>query len=222
MGSCRVSFPYGCELAGDALAEGARREIIEARASSLSAPALSEPQEQAAPQPTAEAPFALTIEGARGREIYALNEAAHDAGLRAGDLLSNARLEGGRSRHPRRRTRGGRGSPHPSRPLVRALHADRLPWRDANGLDGLYLEVEGSAHLFGGEEGLVRDVLQRCARASLTPRLAIADTPGASWGIARFGRKRALDHSLGRERKRSPPFPCSPAPPRETLTLARA
>jgi protein ImuB len=53
--------------------------------------------------------------------------------------------------------------------------------------DGLWIESAGSAHLFGGEPGLVADLIARLARKGLHVRLAIADTPGAAWAVARFG-----------------------------------
>jgi len=52
--------------------------------------------------------------------------------------------------------------------------------------DGLRLDVSGVAHLFGGEEGLVRDIRQRFARLGLTARVAIAATAAAAWALARF------------------------------------
>jgi protein ImuB len=53
--------------------------------------------------------------------------------------------------------------------------------------DGLRLDVSGVAHLFGGEEGLVRDV-QRCfAGIGLTTRIAIAPTAAAAWALSHFG-----------------------------------
>lgn len=52
---------------------------------------------------------------------------------------------------------------------------------------GLWLDITGCAHLFGGEAGLAEDMALRLSRAGLTARLAVADTPGAAWAAARFG-----------------------------------
>ncbi|HEY3695063.1 MAG TPA: DNA polymerase Y family protein [Phenylobacterium sp.] len=51
--------------------------------------------------------------------------------------------------------------------------------------DGLFLDVDGVAHLWGGEQGLMDDFRRRLARAGLPFRLAVADTPGAAWALAR-------------------------------------
>jgi protein ImuB len=52
---------------------------------------------------------------------------------------------------------------------------------------GLWLDVTGCAHLFGGEEALLADIAARFARAGFRPRAALAATPGAAWALARYG-----------------------------------
>ncbi len=61
-------------------------------------------------------------------------------------------------------------------------------WDEASGADGLFLDIAGCAHLFGGEEPLLADLSRRLRTFGLAPRLAIADTAGASWALARYGR----------------------------------
>lgn len=51
---------------------------------------------------------------------------------------------------------------------------------------GVWLNVSGCAHLFGGERDLLEDLLARLARSGFTAVAAIADTPGAAWAVARF------------------------------------
>jgi protein ImuB len=53
--------------------------------------------------------------------------------------------------------------------------------------DGLYLDIEGVAHLWGGEAALMADFRRRLAQAGLPVRLAVADTPAAAWALARYG-----------------------------------
>lgn len=55
---------------------------------------------------------------------------------------------------------------------------------------GLMLDITGCAHLFGGEVAMRRDILDRLARQDLRVTAAVADTPGAAWALARFGRQR--------------------------------
>lgn len=49
----------------------------------------------------------------------------------------------------------------------------------------LILEVSGSAHLYGGEEGLLDAIAERCARLGHLARVVIADDPVAAIAIAR-------------------------------------
>ena len=66
------------------------------------------------------------------------------------------------------------------------------PWTAASGLEpggaaGLWLDVSGCAHLFGGEAALLADLTGRLARVGYTARAGLADTTGAAWAAARFG-----------------------------------
>lgn len=55
--------------------------------------------------------------------------------------------------------------------------------------DGLWLDVTGTTHLFGGEERFCRRAVRFLRRLGLTARIAIADTPGAAHAVARFGQR---------------------------------
>ena len=57
--------------------------------------------------------------------------------------------------------------------------------------DGLLLDVTGCAHLFGGEAALARDLVTRLAQQGLRARVAVADTVGCAWGVARYGKPAA-------------------------------
>lgn len=59
---------------------------------------------------------------------------------------------------------------------------------EESGLAGLMLDISGCAHLFGGEAALLDDLLRRLRRLGYAARAALADTPGAAWALARFGR----------------------------------
>ncbi len=53
--------------------------------------------------------------------------------------------------------------------------------------DGLILDVTGCAHLWGGEKKYLTDIYKRLKDFGYDIRIAIADTIGAAWAIARFG-----------------------------------
>lgn len=53
--------------------------------------------------------------------------------------------------------------------------------------DGLFADIDGCAHLWGGEESLARALLARLAAQNIPARVAIADTFAAAWALARFG-----------------------------------
>ncbi len=52
---------------------------------------------------------------------------------------------------------------------------------------GLWLDVTGCTHLFGGEAALLADIAARFTRAGFRTRAALAATPGAAWALARYG-----------------------------------
>ena len=52
--------------------------------------------------------------------------------------------------------------------------------------DGVWLDISGCAHLFGGEADLLEDLIGRMHGLGYAARAAAADTPGAAWAVARF------------------------------------
>lgn len=57
---------------------------------------------------------------------------------------------------------------------------------------GAMLDITGCAHLFGGEEAMRRDLVRRLHDQGFAARTAIAPTPAAAWGLARFGDRRVI------------------------------
>ena len=73
--------------------------------------------------------------------------------------------------------------------LHRALWrwADRFsPWIALDGEDGLFLNITGCAHLFGGEALMAEQALIELGDLNVTARIGIADTKQAAWALARF------------------------------------
>lgn len=63
------------------------------------------------------------------------------------------------------------------------------PWVAVEGLDekgggGLWLDVTGCTHLFGGEQALLDDLQARLNQLGFAVRLGLADTPGAAWAAS--------------------------------------
>src|SRR3954471_2575259 len=128
------------------------------------------------------------IKGAQ--RITAVTDGAARLGLKIGMGLADARAM------------------YPKLPVVEAdFEADRglleavADWCDRYtplvGLDppdGLFFDITGCAHLFGGEAALARDLLTRLRRQGFAARVAVADTPGAAWAVARYGEQGIVPH----------------------------
>lgn len=82
-----------------------------------------------------------------------------------------------------------------------ALHAARCwtPTAAVSGADGLWLDLTGASHLFGGEERFARRLLGFLKRLGFTAHVTIAGTPGAAHALARFGGSAVLILPEGRE-----------------------
>jgi protein ImuB len=132
-------------------------------------------------------PLALVAPGKGGPRIVTLNGAARQGGLIAGDLVSNAR-----SKVLNLQTCAADPAADAAALDQLALWAMRYaplaaPWDETSGADGLFIDITGSAHLFGGEARLLADLDRRLRAFGLDPRLAIAGTPGAAWALAHHG-----------------------------------
>nr|WP_246441547.1 DNA polymerase Y family protein [Aminobacter aganoensis] len=55
-----------------------------------------------------------------------------------------------------------------------------------DGDNGLFLDITGCAHLFGGEKALLADLMARFFHQGFDVRAGLASTPGAAWAAARF------------------------------------
>ena len=120
--------------------------------------------------------------------LVAVNRAAEIAGLQPGLPLADAR-----ALVPDLRT--APADPEGERAALERLArwCDRYtPWTAVDpdsfgaGAGGLWLEITGAAHLFGGEAELLADLSARLGALGYAHRLGVADTPGAAWAAARF------------------------------------
>lgn len=53
--------------------------------------------------------------------------------------------------------------------------------------DGLILDISGCAHLWGGEEDYLRDMMSKLKNSGYNVSAAIADTIGTAWAMAHYG-----------------------------------
>lgn len=56
--------------------------------------------------------------------------------------------------------------------------------------DGLFLDITGCSHLFGGEAAMLSDCLARLRAQGLRVTGAVAGTPGAAWALSRYAGER--------------------------------
>jgi len=54
--------------------------------------------------------------------------------------------------------------------------------------DGVFIDVAGSSHLFQGEAALIADLCARLRKEGISAKATLADTPGAAWALARYGK----------------------------------
>jgi len=147
--------------------------------------------------------FALVIERRSRAVLFATNAAAERAGLSPGMPLADARaILPGVTIEPARMNADAM-----MLEKIRAWCGRYSPWTatgDASdekgqeedepqqalegpGGGGLWLDATGCAHLFGGEEAMLADLIGRVNRLGFAARAAMAETKGAAWALARYG-----------------------------------
>jgi protein ImuB len=52
--------------------------------------------------------------------------------------------------------------------------------------NGVWIDATGCAPLFGGETRMLADLVERLGQAGIVSRVAVADTTGAAWAVARY------------------------------------
>src|SRR6266478_4932336 len=132
--------------------------------------------------PAEETPFATVVDAAGRRLLAAVNPAAAAAGLAPGMPLADAL-----SFLPGLATASAEPAEDAAALRRLAEWCGRYsPWTAPDGMDGVRIEITGSAHLWGGEKALAADLTARLDRRGVAVRVAIADTIGAACAMARF------------------------------------
>lgn len=134
--------------------------------------------------------FAASVQGAV--RITALNAVAEREGLRPGMGLADARA----ALPELRVEQAAVGADEKALGALAHWCGRYSPWTAVDphgasemtgGRDSILLDVTGCTHLFGGEDGLLGDLMTRLRDFRIHARAALADTPGAAWAVARFG-----------------------------------
>ena len=81
------------------------------------------------------------------------------------------------------------------------------PRAAVSGPDGLWLDLGGVTHLFGGERRMCERILGFCARLGFAGRIAVAGTLGAAHALVRFGGGAILSCPEGGEAEALAPLP---------------
>ncbi len=134
---------------------------------------------------------ARTAEGRTGNA----KQEARTADGRTGNPKQEARTAEGRTGNPKQEARTAEGrTGNPKQEARTAEGRTGNPKQEARTAEGrtgnprgLFLDITGCAHLFGGESNLAADCVARLGRQGFAARAAIADTPGTASAVARFG-----------------------------------
>lgn len=116
------------------------------------------------------------------QRIAALDERAEALRLKRGMGIADAR-----AMHPAIDI--VEADPEADRRLLEGLAdwCDRYtPLVAIDGADGLFLDVTGCTHLFGGERAMQDEILVRFLEQGFDVRAGLAATPGAAWAAAHF------------------------------------
>ena len=118
------------------------------------------------------------------QRIAALDERAEALGLKPGMGIADAR-----AMYPD--VEVIEADPDKDRLLLESLAdwCDRFtPLVALDGRDGLFLDISGCAHLFGGEDAMLAEILRRLTHQGFDVRAALASTPGMAWAAARYAK----------------------------------
>jgi protein ImuB len=158
----------------------------------------------------------VKTEGSR-RLVAAVDQAAYALGLRPGQTVAHAQT------------------------LVPNLHvADATPDEDEASLhelarwcigyspivaldppDGVWIDIAGAAHLFGGEEKLVAHLVKRLVTQGIQAAACVADAPGTAWACARYGNQAVVAPGRSVEAVASLPVPALRLPSATVEALHR-
>jgi protein ImuB len=140
-------------------------------------------------------PLVVVAEIKSALRLTAVNDAAARLGLKPGLALADAR-----AMYPAISVVNA--DPRADHCLLEAIAdwGDRYtPLVGLDPPDGLVLDITGCAHLYGGEAALARDIVHRLGLQGLNACVAVADTAGCAWAVARYGTTAMVPPGQSRE-----------------------
>ncbi|MEL6365396.1 MAG: DNA polymerase Y family protein [Pseudomonadota bacterium] len=141
-----------------------------------------------ATEASANRPFALVETVSNQVRIAALNEAASNIGLRAGQAHADARAA-----YPRLISESIDRESDSRIHSVLGLWCERFsPSVAPEGRDGWRLDGTGVSHLFGGEGAYLENILNSFEKLGFSTRVTMAGSYGAAHALARYGRDRMM------------------------------
>ena len=166
--------------------------------------------------PSDEPLVTVMTEGSR-RLIGAVDQAAHALSLRPGQTIAHAQA------------------------MVPGLHVvDATPEEDEASLhelarwcigyspivavnppDGIWIDIAGTSHLFGGEEQLVTDLVGRLRSQGIKADACVADAPGTAWAVVRYGKQVVVPSGRSIEAVEGLPIPALRLPQATVEALHR-
>jgi protein ImuB len=132
--------------------------------------------------PGDDVPVVLSRDGTHGAVVQCMNPTAQNLGITVGTRIVDAQAI-----HPNLHIEPADLNGDDAL-LQRLIHWARrwCPWTAQDGPDGLFLDITGATHLFGGEARMLCDIVQRFAMQGLTAKVARAPTRGAAQAFARY------------------------------------
>jgi protein ImuB len=167
---------------------------------------------------TPDRPFALIETVKEARIVTALNEAAAAKGVRVKQKLADAKAVVPDLQNLADDPQGDEAA------LTKLMGFTQCfsPLTAVNSPDGLWLDITGCAHLFGGEESLAATLLAALKRRGIPARAGVAGTFGAAWAFSRQTND-VLIAPPGAHRTMLPDMPlsCLRLPPDTLASLGR-
>lgn len=132
-------------------------------------------------------PFALVESGSKGLRLIAVNQTARRFGLMRGQRLADARAQ-----LPELLSELHEPEEDMKSLLGLCRWMERYsPWVSPDAPDGIFLDVTGVPHLFGGETRMLADMKARLAAYGFSMRSGLGATIGAAWALARYAKEGA-------------------------------